>query len=49
MIRLYAKLAGLAALVGIVTAQDGGWSQHQVNATMCQWQEPRGMVNAETF
>ena len=23
-------------------AQEAGWQPNQVNATMCQWQEPRG-------
>ena len=25
-------------------AQESGWQPNQVNATMCQWQEPRGRI-----
>lgn len=34
--------ASFALLAGLVRAQDAGWAPGQVNATMCQWQEPRG-------
>lgn len=32
----------LAAILGLATAQESGWQANQVNATMCQWVEPRG-------
>lgn len=34
----------IAAMVGLTTAQESGWLPNQVNATMCQWIEPRGAL-----
>ncbi len=35
-------LFSVLLVVGAVRAQESGWLPNQVNATMCQWQEPRG-------
>lgn len=38
-------VASLALFVHYVHAQAAGWAPGQVNATMCQWQQARGMVS----
>jgi hypothetical protein len=42
MIRLHTLFASFVLWIGSGKAQDAGWMDGQVNATMCQWQEPRG-------
>jgi hypothetical protein len=40
------KFVSFLFLKGLVSAQESGWLPGQVNATMCQWQVPRGIGNA---
>lgn len=34
-----------AGLVSAAMAQQSGWQSDQVNATMCMWQQPRGLYS----
>lgn len=41
-------LALAATCAHVVTAQQAGWASNQVNATMCNWQQPRAALVKDT-